>query len=293
MPRDIIKDKFSTWLVIPYFDGDTGTPGVDRPLSNITGRPIPESYLCESIRVNGGPLRKYVPNEPTTVEVTVVNLGGGTSIALTTVTVWWAVPGPAFAHPQIFGQTLVKVKSRGLEAGKATIVGKIPGDAPRHVCLLVAVTAPGDSVASNVGIAPGSDRHWAQLNLDSVVPEGNGQFATTFLVSNTGSVRRSFAVTAREPSRRSLDELGKSVGLKVTDDAPLSWRMIGPDGQSASGNSGLRVLLDPGQSEEIKIEGRISSPLEPGTGRIIEVSQHSMAGPDFGLQGALGIVLTT
>jgi len=290
MPRETIADKYSTWLVIPYFDGDTGIPGRDRPLSVAAFPGKPEYYLCPSMRVNGGPLRKFVPDEPTTLEVTVANLGGGTNSALTTVTVWWADPGAAFKNPKLFGQAVIPVPSKGRTA-TANLVGTIPGDAPKHVCLLAVATAPGDPATKGVGVAPGSDRHWAQLNLDAVVPDADGQFIKEFSVANTGRHQQTFLVTAAEPSRESVGALSEVLDLDLSGDASLIWRMASSGGESTEGTEPLRIVLEAGQTEQITLQGRILSPLEPGTGRIIEVRQHSPAGADFDVRGALGIVL--
>src|SRR5687767_2564262 len=82
----------STSLVVPYFSGDRGRRGVERPLGGAV-----VYWLCPSIVVNGQPGKNnFRRGEPTSVTVDVANWGSGTAAAPVQVQLWWADPSTGF-----------------------------------------------------------------------------------------------------------------------------------------------------------------------------------------------------
>ncbi|RDI66269.1 hypothetical protein [Nocardia pseudobrasiliensis] len=290
--QDDIRDNYSTWLVIPYFQGDLGVSGVDRPLSQVVplpGSAQPIMWLCPSIRVNGGPLRTYRPGEPTTVTVTVADYGGGTSLAPVTVTLWWSDPNAAFSQLHAFGQATTYVASKGGSA-TVTIVGTIP--IAGHACLLAAVSAPNDRIPQGTGVAPGVERHWAQLNLDSVATDPQGRARSRVRVGNLGRDIRSYHISARRPDRETAAQLSRDLNIDIGSHIPANWSLIDPEGGRGDGDAPLRVVLEPGASKELLLEVELSEPPGRGSATVFEVVQHSAADPDFDVHGALGVVVT-
>ena len=161
MPENEIPvDQQSTYLVVPYFSGDIGQPGIDRPLPPAAA-PGVVSWACPSIKV-GGPPGTFIPGDPLSVTVTVANHGAGTGVAIVNVAVWWADPTTAFTLTHLHGQSVVAVPSRGGVVTTKPIVNVIPISAPSHICLLVRVSSPADGPKTGAPIDPVSDRHWAQ-----------------------------------------------------------------------------------------------------------------------------------
>jgi hypothetical protein len=178
-PSDRIEgpDDVGTWLVIPYYDGDTGA---ERPVPNTKAI----SYLCRSIIVDGEPgvftLRRGVPMG---VTVDVGNWGSGALTAAVQVRVWWADPSTVFAMAHPFGQAVVLVQP-GEVVRTGVMRGTIPLTAPSHVCLLVHVAAPLDGAGKTAVPDPAGDRHWAQANLTEAVAAEDGTVKIPFLAGN-------------------------------------------------------------------------------------------------------------
>jgi hypothetical protein len=280
MPHDV-PDSYSTWLVVPYFAGDQGRAGIERPLLASA-----VSWLCPALRVNGGPLRTYVPGEPTTVEVTVANYGGGAGKAPVSITVWWADPNAGFATASWFGAANVAVGAKG-QSATATITGVIPVAAPSHVCLLASVVAPGDPLPPN-GIAPGAERHWAQLNLDAVKVAGTS-FTVPFLTGNPTGRRARTHVIARVVGREAVGALAGAVGVEPFQEAAAHFRLAGEEG-AAAGDEPLVVDLAPGETRRVELTGTVEPPPPPGTAFFVEVVQHAPAAPGA-IVGALGVAV--
>ncbi|MFV8160756.1 hypothetical protein ACNQVK_01135 [Mycobacterium sp. 134] len=285
-------DTYGTWLVIPYFTGDKGLPNSQRPLANVTppaGQPAPIYWLCNGIRVEGNPLRKYIPDQPTTIEVDVANYGGGTNVAAITVTLWWAPPSPGFP-PKLtpFGQAIVKARSRGGHT-TAKITGTIPdGAGPNgHVCLLAQATAVGDQVTGNP--APGAERHWAQLNIDSINAEADGKFATMFIASNSSHQPKTYHLSAQITDTRSAEHLAELLDTQIARDPAITFELASGDTKS-SDDRPLVLHLEPHQSVEVLLQGQTHQQADEVT--IIEISQHGAAGPSHDIQGALAIAIT-
>src|SRR3990172_11452396 len=100
-------DTSNPWIVIPYFVGDQGRPGIERPLTGI-------SWLCPSIKVKGvnytAAPGTYLPDQPLSITVDVNNLGVPTAIV--TASVSWADPATGFASPTFIASTSFPVPGR-------------------------------------------------------------------------------------------------------------------------------------------------------------------------------------
>ena len=140
------EDNVSNFMVIPYFAGDRGRDGIERPLSQPSNPPV-VPYLCSAITVMTGGVpgpAVFMPGEDLEVAVTVANYGGGTMNAAANVAVFWSDPTTGFTKPTLLGQTPVIVPTKGGMETTPIIKGRIPVLAPKHICLLARVTAPGD-----------------------------------------------------------------------------------------------------------------------------------------------------
>jgi hypothetical protein len=159
--HDVPQDELTNSMVIPYFPGDQGRPGIERPLKTPPLKTPVISYLCPSIAVLVGRVpgpAVFTPGEDLEVKVSVANYGGGTMNAIANVAVFWSVPTTGFTNPTPLGQQPVIVSTHGGVETTPVIKGHIPAGAPNHICLLARVTAPGDSL-QNTTIDPVNDRH--------------------------------------------------------------------------------------------------------------------------------------
>jgi hypothetical protein len=285
VPDHEIIDEAKPWLVIPYFAGDKGRKGIERdPL------PLPAIWwLCKGMRVNGGPLREYTPDEPTVVDVDVCNYGGGAAETPATVTVWWSAPTVGFGPAKWFGEAQTVLASKG-GAGTVTVTGTIPAGYP-HVCLLVGVEAGWNDNLPDVP-GPGSDRHWAQLNID-VVKAPDGVFRQKFLVGNPQDVPARVHVRARLLAGERLAAVAEA--LQVTpfrpDRAELRVPTAAGEDPPERLEGAVPVDLEPGGSVALELRGEISPPPEPGTAAIVEIVQYAPYNPDT-VTGALAVAVT-
>ncbi|OHV33378.1 MULTISPECIES: hypothetical protein [Pseudofrankia] len=286
MPEHENIDEAKPWLVIPYFAGDLGRQGIERA-------PLPPpalGWLCEGIRVNGGPLRVYNPGEPTTVTVDVRNYGGGAAETLATVTVWWTDPTAGFSSAKWFGEEMALVASKGGSA-TATVTGVIPVTAPAHVCLLASVEAAFDDNLPAT-IAPGVDRHWAQLNIDAVKAPG-GAFRTPFAIGNPGYTRIRTHVSARLLSPERSVAAAKTLGVAPFHPKTVELKLSARRGEARLEHLDGAVAVDlaPGRSATLELAGHLSPPPEPGTAALIEIVQYAPHDPDT-VVGSLAVAVT-
>lgn len=203
------REDVSTWLVIPYHDGDTGT---ERPVPNTKAI----SYLCRSIIVDGQAgvftLRRGVPMG---VTVDVANWGSGVLTAAAHVRVWWADPSAIFATAHPFGQAVAMVPPGGEAVRTGVMRGTIPLTAPNHVCLLAHVAAPLDGAGKTAVPAPAVDRRWAQANLTEVQAAVDGAVRIPFAAGNPFGTTATARFGLRPLAGREVELMRDLIGRDV------------------------------------------------------------------------------
>jgi hypothetical protein len=202
--------QVTTSVVIPYFAGDIGRPGVERPIA--PGQAV--SWLCNAIVVDGIPgnsaFRRGVPIR---VAVDVANWGAGALPAIVLVRLWWSDPTLSFAAATLFAQTSVPVLPTGQPRRVGDFIVTIPPAASPHVCLLAQVSAPLDG-ASGVP-DPNGDRHWAQLNLVEATPQADGTFAVPFVLANPFPMTMRGRLSVGAMSDLALRQISDQRGVEV------------------------------------------------------------------------------
>lgn len=270
----------STRLVIPYFKGDRGLP--DRPI-------IDPWYYCPSIRVTGtpGPF-EFVPGNPMRVTVDVTNHGAGTSVAATSVVVWWAEPTTGFTTLNWFGQDVIAVPSHGTHVARTRpIEGTIPASASPHICLLARATALASSVPPDATPDPINEPHWAQLNLTThrMAPDQNN-FSFGWVAGNPGRARSSYVLRVRPANERALEILGHALGARPVSTPDIALAIKGADGTQ------LMLDLDGGEQQPLHLTGQLPEPLEQDTFTAVEVVQLDVTeNPDGVPVGAVGLII--
>lgn len=282
-------EPVSTFIVIPYFPGDRGRPGSERPLPAAA-----ISWLCPSIVVNGQAGGAFKRGEPTDVTVAVANWGAGTGAAPVQVSVWWVDPSTGFTDPTLFGQTVVAVPTGGQVFTSPVITGIIPQSAPQHVCLVARVSSPYD-IPTGGAILPGIERHWAQHNLVEATSDSDGGFQYTIRLANPFDRAMAFDVRAEPVDAKALRTLGETLQLKLVD--------VGRQAESlslhlATGGKPLRrlprasaeklavkmkwttldlhqVKLGPRESRQVKLAGKVPEGVGGGSAFAVEVRQSS------------------
>jgi len=281
----------STYLVIPYFAGDRGRPGIERPLGTKA-----VYYLCSSIEVNGikgGQL--FERGKPTTVTVWVANSGSGTMTAPVQATVWWCDPSTGFVLLNLFGQTSVPVPTDGVPRRSPDIIGIIPVTAPAHVCLIARVSSPFDTPALGTTVAPADDRHWAQLNLNAVAASIGHPFHFTFWAGNPTAQKGQFHILARQASEETIALLSRQMHKELSQ-ADLRLALDDRRGTGVSryaeGGAQIQVSLKPGERRAITLTGILPKEMEPRQTVIVEILQISANGERSSLIGSIGLVVT-
>ena len=285
--NEIPIEEQSTYLVVPYFAGDKGRPGRERPLPPASS-PGVISWACPSIKVGGAP-GTFVPGAPLSVTVTVANYGAGTSVGIVNVAVWWSDPTTAFTQTHLHGQAVVAVPSQGGIATTKAIINTIPASAPSHICLLVRVSSPADTVPSGSPIDPVNDRHWAQLNLNAV-PAPGGAFQFAFLAGNPLEEECIFALRARPVAPRGVEALVDTIRAEplFLEELGVDFVLLDEDGRPSGEEFTGRLALRPGESRKVLVGGQLPRELAAGEFAAIEVVQEC----EERLIGSLGLVLT-
>lgn len=274
-------DDAGTWLVIPYYDGDTGT---DRPVP--PGKAI--SYLCRSIIVDGQAgvfaLRRGVPMG---VTVDVANWGAGALTALAQVRVWWADPTAVFAQAHPFGQALVSVPPGGEIVRTGVMRGTIPLTAPPHVCLLAHVSAPLDGAGKTAVPAPALDRRWAQANLTEVVTAG-GPTPIPFAAGNPFGVAATVRFGLRPLSGAEQELMGQMTGRDFrTLPEPPEVTVETPAGDAVTD-----LVLEPGSQTPLTLRATLPQGVTAGTEIQMVLTQTITPtgdGERQPLEGSLGV----
>lgn len=204
----------TTWLVIPYYQGDVGRKGIERPVPDGKGA----SWLCPSIIVDGQPggtaFRRGVP---ISVEVEVANWGAGVLPAATLLRLWWSDPTLVFSTATEFARTTIAVSPTGVPLRTGSFRVTIPTGASPHICLLAQVSAPLDG-ASGVP-NPYEDRHWAQLNLVEISDAAaDGTFVLPVVLGNPHAFVVRSTLTLSPMSREDANLLSTTRGFDIRTD---------------------------------------------------------------------------
>ena len=269
-------DRVGTWLVMPYFDGDVGRKGTERPLPPGKGA----SWLCPSILVDGVPgntaFRRGVPLR---IAVEVTNWGAGPLPAAALVRLWWSDPTLAFTAATAIGHTTLVVPPGASPVRTGDFSVTIPAGASAHVCLLAQVSAPLDG-ASNVP-DPYADRHWAQLNLVEVTTvSAEGTVVLPLLFANPFAEPMRSDVAVEAMSREVANHLGQIRGHDIrTDTAGIEV------------DGGL-TELQPGETRRAELTLRLSDPPGRGSALGFVLAQRLTAeGEESALTGTLGVLI--
>jgi hypothetical protein len=270
----------TSWLVIPYFEGDIGRVGSERPLPAGKGT----SWLCPSIIVDGQPGgTKFKRGRPISIEVDVANWGSGVLPAAALMRLWWADPTLAFSVATLFAQTTVPVPPTGIPVRAGTFPVTIPTGASPHVCLLVQVSAPLDG-ASGVP-NPYQDRHWAQLNLvETGALAADGTYALPIALGNP------HAFVAR--SRLTLSAMSAEEARLLTSMRGFDIRT---DGRAELMDDGARTIdLPPESARQVVVALRFGDRAVGGQRQGYVLTQH-LSRPERGerpiLTGTLGLLV--
>jgi hypothetical protein len=274
----------NTWLVIPYFDGDIGRKGVDRPLPPGKGA----SWLCPSIVVDGVPgntaFRRGVPLR---VALEVANWGAGTLPAAALVRLWWSDPTLAFSTAVAIGQTTIVVPPGGAPVRTGDFSVTIPQGASAHVCLLAQVSAPIDGASSVPD--PYGDRHWAQLNLVEVTTvSADGTAVLPLVLTNPFAEPMQSGVAIEPMSKEEANHLGRLRGRDIlTDVAGIEAELRDAEGEDAG-----RTELRGHETRQVEVTLRLSDPPAREAAHGIVLTQRLTAfGKETALTGTLGVLI--
>lgn len=280
-----LRPHAPTWLVVPYFDGDVGRKGVERPVPPGKGA----SWRCPSIFVDGKPgntaFRRGVPLK---IALAVANWGGGTMPAAVLVRLWWSDPTLSFTKATAIGQTTIVVAPGGTPVQTGDFTVTIPPAASAHVCLLAQVSAPLDGAPAVPD--PHADRHWGQLNLVEVTAiAADGTVVVPVLLANPFAERRRSATAIEPMPRREADHLGQALGRDVrTDGAGIEADLRDADGADAR-----LTELDGHETRQVKVTLRLSDHAGGEAAHGVVLTQRLMAEDDENaLTGTLGVLIT-
>ncbi|MFA6032061.1 MAG: hypothetical protein WC889_04070 [Myxococcota bacterium] len=283
-------------VFIPYFDEDSDA------------RPLAPQYsigACENIQPDGRKGNTYAgrgPNYPfsTFVKVRVRGLSSPTTILLS-----------LYFNP--FGTiSWNKLANFGSQARMAVISdgdyllsaqGYIFDDAPPHVCML-ALAWSADEHYNPVATdpQPGTDKHWAQLNLADIfvpmAPSGRQPFDVFFNAGNPSKASEKYLLQVRLVKGTELATLRSLTGKQLSEPKDVDFwfhdNVTGsksvPDGP-AQAMSGLS--LSPREDRPFSLVGSIGRSLQPGTCFAISVDQYTGAEPDPKVRVGGCVVLVT
>lgn len=279
----------STFLVIPYFAGDYGRTGIERPLPASV-----IAWLCPAIIVNDSPgQNNFKRGEPTKVTVDVGNYGAGTLTAPVYVRVWWSDPATGFTTLNLFGQTTLAVPN-GLVKRTSELVAVIPATAPPHVCLLACVWSPLDNGASSPNPDPVNDRHWAQLNLNEIEVPAGQKFQFMFWAGNPTKRDVEIEITAAPLQEESLRFLSRVRRMEHVLTHPAELRLADArDVRSATaerGGASVRLELPPGGRRPMLLAGSLPENAAPRSSAVVEI-KSALVSEDGRQTGSIGLIV--
>lgn len=319
------------WVVIPYWTGDKGR-NIERPLppTPVPGSAVAPgvlSYHCDSIKVIGGAPGVFTPGVPTTVEVTVRNYGKGAGLDLVTLDLWWSAPTTEFGSltkrpPMAQAVGSLARNPQALLDPPAIMTFTTRPDAGPHICVVVRATVgypvlPSDLTYDGVPVWPANptgDRHWAQLNLVTVIADSSGKFHITFSSANATAKDSSFVIRANQVSGHAMERLAREVRATPinAEGASIALRPLllsrrqrdKPEGVER-GRPEISVTIGANRRLQMVLEGQLKQPLGAGEFAAFEVVQLEAGEPrgqgkkvtsDHGTQrinrmGSIGVVV--
>jgi hypothetical protein len=258
------EDQPGSYLVIPYFSGDTGS------------RPLPASYAfwaCAAIKINGAQYQgqQLAPGETVNLTVDVINYGLLTTPAL--VRLFWTDPTVAFTPanlaPGLIGQLTLPL-ARGALITTEPIPWTIPDGTPAHICLLAEVTSPGDPPAP--GYAAASDRHFGQQNIYLTTAAPGEAVQMTFTAGNSGPATAHYRIAANSIAEN-LTGLAPILGVE-----PLLTKAgqvgLGPRSISGLGAATLELDLDADELFEVELTAQVPPGARPGSTIVVQLVQY-------------------
>jgi hypothetical protein len=256
-------DQPGSYLVIPYYPGDTGS------------RPLPDSvafWTCGAIKIDGASYtgQQLVPGETVNLTVDVVNYGTVTTPTL--VRFFWADPTVGFTTatimPGLIGQVTLPL-ARGTLTTTEPAPWTIPDGTPAHICLLAEVTAPTDPAPSSYAAV--SDRHFAQQNIYLTLAAPGDAVTMGFTAGNGGPDPAHFRVSANSVTEN-LTGLAPILGVEplLTKAGLVS---LGPDSIADPGSATLSLNLDSGEVRAVELTVQVPRDARPGSRVMIQLAQ--------------------
>jgi hypothetical protein len=282
MPDDKNNDggnAFSPFLFIPYYPGDAGA------------RPLPPGVStcdCPGIKFDGLPAFAHGPfivGQAIGVSAAVANLGGVGG--LVRISFFWGDPSTAFTAQtlQLIG-TLTEYRAAGQTADTQPWPWIPPANIPGHACVVVEVSAPLDPAPGTFSPA---DRHYAQQNLNFVVPGGDGNAHVRFQVANPWAGARAVVLRARPMPDALLEKLKGQLRKDPVpvDPETVQLAVAGKDPRPGS----LRFGLAGQQSRLCEATLPLPNPLRDDQFVACVVEQLDPANADL-IVGALAVVVS-
>jgi len=270
-------------IYIPYYTGDNGQ------------RPLPGNIspaACYYIWPNGRPGNNFVRGVPLRLQVMMTVHGPHNLRVPFRLTAWWLAFGASGTIKTLFSEQMGTLWPR--DEWWTTVEGTIPETAPRHVCLLLHVTSPLDP--GGAAEAPGSDHHWAQLNLADVSIGADRRFKAQFTVGNRFPEDASFDVRVEPVEGERRDALVELIGRNLAARPELVYTLRDDvsGASAASDPSGVALIEDvklhAGETRTLEIDGTVSGNLENADSFALSIRQFRTGHDDN--SGAAEIILS-
>lgn len=294
------------WVIIPYWNGDRGRNNLERPLMptptpGSAVAPGTLSYACQSIEVFNGTPGMFTPGVPTTVAVSLRNLGKGAGIDLVNLDLWWSAPTTEFGNltkllPMAQANCRLVRDSQALQPPLVKNMTFVtPPAAGSHICVVVRATVArpllpsGPSSSDGVPVWPANptgDRHWGQRNLHRVVANSKGDFHLSFFTENIHGRDMPFRILANEVNARAAELLARELRAtpRRADGAvlglypALAQRDTRDADQLREKGAALTVTIGANRRMAMVLKGTLEQPLAAGEFLAFEVMQVSERG---------------
>lgn len=256
------RDQPGTYLVIPYYSGDTGS------------RPLPSSipfWTCSSIKINGSPYtgQPLTAGEAVSLTVDVINYGTLTTPALCLF--FWANPTTSFTNATVhlIGQTSLPLARLALTT-TVPISWTVPDGTPEHICLLAELTATSDPAPQDYDAA--TDRHFGQQNIHVVDAAPGGQIRIPFTMGNRSATAKRYRLEASFVLEK-FDALSQllTAGTVLREAEQLNWRKRSDPGQSLDV---LNIELAAGETLEVELTALVPADAQPGSTIVLQLAQY-------------------
>jgi hypothetical protein len=255
----------STYLVIPYYAGDTGS------------RPLPSAdpvWMCTSILVNGAPYAGQHLMAGQTVELDLDAVNYGTLTAPTVCQFYYANPTTAFTTATV---NVIGAASGALARNDPAELGPvswtIPEGLPEHICLLAEVTTPADAPPLPLSYNAAADRHYGQQNIYVTSAAPGGQIRVPFVMANAAAAvgRFRLEVTHMLAHHRALRHvIARQAVLREAEHIELrqSRSKVKEDSRS------LDVELVGDEARDVELSARVPRDATPGSTIVLQLAQY-------------------